>query len=142
MERLAVDWSRRMRVILCVGIVVGTASTIRAQTTPARPPIIDVHLHAYAESDWTGRPPNPATNRPGPASAAEHMRATLAEMEKYNIVSAIVSGPLEAVEQWRTAAPDRILASPLFGRPGFEMSGRALPVLESFRGLYRERRLK
>jgi uncharacterized protein len=70
------------------------------------------------------------------------MRATLAEMEKYNIVAAIVSGPLEAVEEWRSAAPTRILGSPLFGRPGVEMFGRALPTLESLRGPYREGRLK
>jgi predicted TIM-barrel fold metal-dependent hydrolase len=107
-----------------------------------RPPIIDVHLHAYSAADWTRRPPNPATKQPAPASASEHMRATLAEMEKYNIVTAIVSGPLEAVEAWRTAAPDRILASPLFGRPGVDMFGRELPTIEALRSHYRDGRLK
>jgi uncharacterized protein len=131
-----------MRVILYVCVAFVTASGVGAQSGSARPPIIDVHLHAYSAADWTRRPPNPATGQPAPASAAEHMRATLAEMEKYNIVAAIVSGPLEAVEEWRSAAPTRILGSPLFGRPGVEMFGRALPTLESLRGPYREGRLK
>ena len=25
----------------------------------ARPPVIDMHLHAYSEAQWTGRPRNP-----------------------------------------------------------------------------------
>jgi len=131
-----------MRAILSLGFIAVAASGLSAQSGPTRPPIIDVHLHAYGAADWKPRPPNPATDQPGPASAAEHMRATLAAMEKYNIVAAIVSGPLEAVEEWRSAAPGRILGSPLFGRPGVELFGGTLPTLESLRGRYRDGRLK
>jgi predicted TIM-barrel fold metal-dependent hydrolase len=34
--------------------------------TQQRPPIIDMHLHAYGASQWPGRPPNPATGQSAP----------------------------------------------------------------------------
>ena len=40
-----------------------------------------------------------------------HMRETLAEMKKYNIVKALVSMDYKAVLRWKTAAPDNIIAS-------------------------------
>jgi predicted TIM-barrel fold metal-dependent hydrolase len=69
------------------------------------------------------------------------MRQTLAAMERYNIVKAIVSGPLAIVEQWRTTAPARVLASPLFGRPDVDFSGRPMPALADLRGLFTNGRL-
>ncbi len=131
-----------MRAILCLGVVLVAGSGVGPQKGPKRPPIIDVHLHTYSTAIGAHHPSNPATGEPGPASVAEHMRATLAAMEKYNIVAAIVSGQLEEVDEWRRAAPTRILGSPLFGRPGVDMFGQALPTLESLRGRYREGQLK
>ncbi len=131
-----------MRAILYLGVALFTASGVGAEEGRARPPIIDVHLHTYSAAIAAHHPSNPATGQPGPVSAAEHMRATLAAMEKYNIVAAIVSGHLETVDEWRRAAPTRILGSPLFGRPGVEAFGEALPSLESLRSRYREGRLK
>ena len=131
-----------MRAILYLGFVLVAVSSVGAQTGPARPPIIDVHLHTYNAAIAAHHPSNPATGQPGPASPAEHMRATLAAMEQYNIVAAIVSGSLEAVDAWHRAAPPRILGSPLCGKPGVDMFGEALPTLESPRGRYRERQLK
>jgi len=52
-------------------------------------------------------------------------------MTEHNIVKAIVSGPLEAVEKWRSASPDRILASPNFGRAGVDLGGQPLPTVEA-----------
>src|SRR4029453_5430465 len=49
--------------------------------------------------DWKGSPPNPITGRFGPATAEDHLRQTLAALERYNVVKAIVSGPVEVVEQ-------------------------------------------
>ena len=124
-----------MLAFLFAGLVSSSGSPLaQAQHSP----IIDVHLHAYSAADWRGAvPPNPATGIPPPASAAEHMRQTFAAMDRYNIVAAIVSGPLDAVEEWRIAAPGRILASPLFGSPGADASGRPLPTLDRLRSLYR-----
>ena len=128
---------------LLVTLAVGVTLAVRPLAQPAvqRPPIIDVHLHAYRAADWKGPPPNPITGKPGPATAEEHMRQTLAAMERYNIVKAIVSGPVEVVEQWRAIAPGRILASPLFGRPNVDLSGRPLPQIDELRSLFTSGRL-
>jgi uncharacterized protein len=131
-----------MRALLPFLVGVAITPLASAQHPRDRPPIIDVHRHAYTAAEWTSRPPNPATGQLAPASATDHMRACLAAMERYNIVAAIVSGPLEAVETWRRGAPGRILGSPLFGRPGFDLFGRPLPALDSLRTLYRGRQLK
>jgi hypothetical protein len=69
------------------------------------------------------------------------MRQTLAAMERYNVVKAIVSGPVEIVEAWRTAAPGRTLASPLFGRPNVDLDGRPLPQIDELRSLFKSGRL-
>ncbi|MCX6563435.1 MAG: amidohydrolase family protein, partial [Candidatus Aminicenantes bacterium] len=77
-----------------------------------RPPIIDMHLHAYRLDD--GKPPavNPVTGRPSAARTSAELRdASLAALKRYNIVKAVVSGPPETVGQWREAAPDRIMVS-------------------------------
>jgi hypothetical protein len=47
----------------------------------------------------------------------EHMRATLAEMRKYNIVKAVVSNHYQAVLRWQAASPDRIIVSYGFDDP-------------------------
>lgn len=118
-------------------LLVASASASAQESAP----IIDMHLHAYG-LEWRGRPPNPATGTPAPASAGEHMRQTLEIMNRYNIVTAIVSGPLEAVAAWRAASPDRVIASPLFGRPDFDANGNALPSLDSLEALYRSGELQ
>ena len=129
----------RLFFALAAGVIL--AGRPLAEQGIQRQPIIDVHLHAYLPADWKGPSPNPVTGKPGPATAEEHMRQTLAAMERYNIVKAIVSGPLEVVEQWRTAAAGRILASPLFGRPHVDNSGRPLPQMDELRSLFKSGRL-
>ena len=130
-----------IRLLVTLALGVALAGRPLAQAPVQRQPIIDMHLHAYRAADWKGSPPNPITGKPGPATAEEHMRQTLAAMERYNVVKAIVSGPVEVVEQWRTAAPGRILASPLFGRPNVDLSGRPLPQIDELRSLFKSGRL-
>jgi len=75
-----------------------------------RPPIIDMHLHAFRLDD--GKPPavNPVTGQPSTARTSAELRdSSLAALERYNIVKAVVSGPQETVGQWYEAAPDRIM---------------------------------
>ncbi|MBU1072786.1 amidohydrolase family protein, partial [bacterium] len=75
-----------------------------------RPPIIDMHLHAFHLDD--GEPPavNPVTGRPSAARTSAELRdMSLAELERYNIVKAVASGPPETIGRWREAAPDRIM---------------------------------
>ncbi len=94
----------------------------------AKPPIIDMHLHAY-ESDprWAGRVPNPATGKPLTATDEKaHRRATLAELKHHNIVKAVLSngtGAVEVVDRWKAAAPDVIIPSPGFDGPHQEAQG-------------------
>jgi predicted TIM-barrel fold metal-dependent hydrolase len=79
-------------------------------TDSVRPPIIDMHLHAYLLDD--GEPPevNPVTGQPSAARTSADLRdMTLAELERYNIVKAMASGPPETVREWHDAAPDRIM---------------------------------
>jgi uncharacterized protein len=129
----------RFFLILTVGVTLAGRSLAQSAIQPL--PIIDVHLHAYDAADWKGPRPNPVSVKPSPATAEQHMRQTLAAMDRYNIVKAIVSGPLEVVEQWRTAAPGRILASPLFGRPNVDFYGRPLPQIGELRSLFKSGRL-
>ncbi len=77
-------------------------------------PIIDIHLHGYqrinanARASWAGEPEAQALTSPG--NAAAHLQAVLQEMEKNNIVLAVVSSTsLEALETWRSARPGAFL---------------------------------
>jgi predicted TIM-barrel fold metal-dependent hydrolase len=82
-------------------------------------PIIDMHLHAL-----TFRPPGtpiPFWVPPGlerSPSETEMIRQTFQVLEEYNVVKAVTSGPYKEVRRWKTAAPDRIIASIAFPLPG------------------------
>lgn len=82
-------------------------------TATYKGPIIDVHLHAYiaippgVSAGWTGEPEARALT--GAASAEEHIQATLAEMDRHNVVLGVVSGPEEAVRVWHEKAPGRFI---------------------------------
>ena len=106
--------------ILSVILLTGLASAALAQKNEQnRPPIIDVHVHAYEKDErWTLKVPNPRTGQPMTASTEqEHMQASLAEMKKYNIVKAVVSNHYPAVLRWQAASPDRIIVSYGFDDP-------------------------
>jgi len=121
-------------VWVAVVCVVGLAAPAFAQDAPLqRPPIIDMHLHAVPAKGWPGGPsklcpgaefgtfdpkqkwdpdrvwetcPNPVYPV---ATDEEVLRQTLATMDRYNVVLAATSGPLEHVRRYRKAAPQRIL---------------------------------
>lgn len=75
-------------------------------------PIIDVHLHAYSSDPrWNARTPNPVTGHPLTATnESAHMAETLAELKKYHIVKAVLSGDYDAVQRWSAGAPNQFLA--------------------------------
>lgn len=93
------------------------ASAQRTQTP--RQPIIDVHMHNYSTEELAKhQAPNPLTEIPnGLATEQAHMQATLAAMEKYNIVKGVVSNNYEVGLRWRTAAPNRVIVSYGFDDP-------------------------
>jgi hypothetical protein len=136
------------------------ASQVLAQE---RLPIIDMHLHAHA-ADHQGTPPrgicapftqfpawdparswgdvfaemqrNPPCDDPlwSPTSDEALRDRTLEILERRNIIG-MLSGSLDRVEQWREAAPERII-------PGLELFGRNVDVSpESLRQLYQAGRV-
>jgi hypothetical protein len=99
-------------LVFLLGAVALCSDPAAAQThiDSLRPPIIDMHLHAYRLDD--GKPPevNPVTGRPSAARTSAELRdMTLTELKRYNIVKAVVSGPPEMVGQWSEVAPERIM---------------------------------
>jgi predicted TIM-barrel fold metal-dependent hydrolase len=103
-------------LVLAVILVTSTPAQTNSQS---RPPIIDVHMHAYAKDErWNHKVGNPITGQPMTATNEQsHMRETFAEMKKYNIVKALVSTDYEATLRWKTAAPDNIIVSYGFDDP-------------------------
>jgi hypothetical protein len=104
-----------MQRILALGIVLllGPLQAIAQE----RPPIIDMHLHAYpVGSLWPQGTPNPATGVPSPETDEALLHETQAALDRYNIVRAVTSGcPFDLVLRWKKADPDRIVASPYIG---------------------------
>src|SRR5260370_39620175 len=61
---------------------------------------------------------------------------SLARLGRYNIVRAVTGGPIDVVEQWKSAAPERVIASVVFPFPG------GLPDIASLRATYKSVRLE
>ena len=114
-------------VIRCFMALAGAGvfgpATLLAQ---ARPPIIDMHLHADLPP---GEVPAgaPALCRPEPcqgtggatADSRETLEKTLQMMDRHNIVKAFLSGVDPAtVQRWVAAAPGRFIAAPFILQPG------------------------
>ncbi len=113
---------------------VGLRLPAMAQVVPKEHlPVIDMHLHALSAKGWPGGPsficpgedfaaydpktkwdPNHWWERCSnplfpPTTDEELLREMLATMDRYNVVLAATSGPLEYVRRYRQAAPKRIL---------------------------------
>lgn len=142
--------------------------TVSAQNTERyRGPIIDMHLHAHTVASYGPEPvpictadepvvyPGLDPSRPmtldralspcaqpiySSATDEDLLRETLAAMQRYNIVRAVVAGPLEEVTRWQEAAPERIIPAISFltGRASGDRAGD----VEEFRQLIREGRIE
>jgi uncharacterized protein len=108
---------RQILLVVLLATLPLIASGQRAQ--PRRQPIIDVHMHNYSTDELLAdQAPNPVTGKPnGLATEEDHMRATLAAMERYNIVKGLVSDNYAVGLRWRAAAPDRVMVSYGFDDP-------------------------
>ena len=94
-------------------VVAAALSTARAQ---GRAPIIDMHMHTHHPTFIPAGAPSICRPAPcqgkGKATATEEqsLRGTLAQMDRYNIVKGLVSGPdLRELERWSAAAPGRFV---------------------------------
>lgn len=91
-----------------------------AQTKSKRPPIIDVHVHSVTlqQLQRDAQMPLPISGLKPPESVEQHIKQTLAVMDRYNVVLGLVSGyEYEGIEKFRQSAPARVWAGPQFGRP-------------------------
>jgi predicted TIM-barrel fold metal-dependent hydrolase len=109
-----------------------------SDASPARRPIIDMHMHALTFEAWSNgdRPPNPITGKPPEAkTSADILRLTLEAMDRYNIRIGVLSGRLETVYAWKATAPNRFFTSALFsGRPETDPTAHdPSPSLDSLR---------
>jgi uncharacterized protein len=96
---------------------------VPGQASGQRLPVIDVHLHGYTgrlpagmPADWANRPESRELR--SPEDAETHMKATIAEMDKYNIVLGVVSAPESALRAWHKAAPGRFIGGAELGEDG------------------------
>lgn len=99
---------------LCALALTGSAEEASSSTAQRR--IIDMHLHTVPAA-WSAEatPVNPVTGRPSTATrGADLLPQTLAQMEVHGIELGVLSGPLESVEEWMSAAPGRFVGAPQF----------------------------
>jgi len=127
---------------LLAGLSLASGCQGRGRPAAARPPIIDMHLHAHSLSQYGGGMANCANDQeilypgvdlrqpmtfgrlktcastlPPAASDDSLMKESLAILERYNIF-AVTAGPLANVRAWHAAAPERIIPAHAFGDPG------------------------
>ncbi|WP_324721633.1 amidohydrolase family protein [Salinimicrobium sp. HB62] len=111
-------------ILLGGELIFAQKSSPQVDTTRYTGPIIDMHMH-------TGLPHEvpagaPSLCRPAPCEgdgkaivdSKELMERSLEAMDHHNITQASLSGvDWQAVGQWKTAAPQRFIASPFILRP-------------------------
>lgn len=94
--------------------------------------IIDMHMHAYTDSDfWTGTARNGTESS---TSANELLTQTIQRMDQHNIRHAVVSGTLESIEYY-TEADERFI-------PGYQDYEENLIDIEGFEKLIQEGKIK
>jgi len=139
-----------MRTSILCAILIAGSSLVSAQTDKGRPPVIDIHVHAMGAIPGVGPmcPFNPQFLASDPRSTEspigwakqdcspqleasktsdEYMKALLAEWEQYN-VTAVVMGDPKSVEQWKAAAPARVIPGTSFDNA--MAAGKNTPVDE------------
>jgi len=135
-----------MKTLLALVLSLVVAPMMAAQTTTSpKPPIIDMHMHAYVKVTRTpdGKPMprlcvlEPCEPRRGSTTDEGILRDTIAAMEKFNIVKGFLSHESANVQKWVSAAPDRFISSIWFGFPN-----TPLPDISQLRDQYRAGRLK
>lgn len=127
-------------IIYCVACILLVVCGIEGQVSKERrPPIIDMHLHGYPADFDLSTSANPITGKVPPyKNGAGHMKATIDEMRRLNIVRGFVSvgeGPSELALDWHKAAPDIIMPS-----YGLFLGTSQLPDIRDFEKAFAEKR--
>ena len=128
-----------------IAVAAGTLLAVVGLSAQAqqRPPIIDMHMHAWLRNITNVPVPcmgSPCTSRPSAYNGKDAVfRGTLAEMDRHNVVLGFLSGAPESVDQWMKMAPGRFLPTPWVP---FELGSSRLPDLEGLRRDYRSGRFK
>lgn len=107
------------RLLTLAFLLILPSLAVAQRTQPPRQPIIDVHMHNYSTDELLkNQAPNPLTGKPnGLTTESAHMQATLAAMQRYNIVKGVVSNNHAVGLRWNAAAPDRVIVSYGFDDP-------------------------
>lgn len=91
-------------------------------------PVIDVHLHSYDSAKHfiavAPAPGNPQKH--SPKTYSEYRKQILEELEKNNVVLAIVSGPLSHQSMWQNNSATRFYFSLHTGEPKHDVIGEKL----------------
>jgi len=109
---------QRNSLLFSISVALALTSTIHAQDN--RQPVIDMHLHAFTTIDRDRRLcfPQPCENLPSKVTDPEQLRpAALAEMEKYNVVLAVVSGERDDVLRWTQSESGKFVTGQVLYRP-------------------------
>ncbi len=110
--------NQRNPLLMLVLISLLLASPIQSQDK--RKPVIDMHLHSQTSIWRDQRPcyPKPCESRPSKVSDPTLLRSSaLAEMEKYNVVLAVVSGERDDVLKWTEDESEKFVIGQLLWRP-------------------------
>jgi predicted TIM-barrel fold metal-dependent hydrolase len=90
----------------------------------ARPPIIDMHMHAHEPAFVPAGAPSICRPLPcqgdgqATATSEESFKLTLEQMDRHNVVLGFLSGELETVREWVSKAPGRFIPAPFIMKPG------------------------
>jgi uncharacterized protein len=94
------------RLSFVVTVLAGTSVAVEGQTSD-RGPIIDMHLHALSPSEFPER--NRARGYLTPKTAEGLRTATRRALDRYGVVRAVVSGPIDLVRLWKKSDSDRLI---------------------------------
>ena len=107
--------------VLTLSPLLAPAQSATRDTTNYR--VIDMHMHIYTtDPRWDRRVPNPVTGAPLSAATEHEQRlAVLDQMQKHNVVLAVVSTPSKPAAplhaRWMAAAPRKFIPAVAFDAP-------------------------
>lgn len=91
-------------LIVCHLVIVSVAGCGQETPQHSQLPIIDIHVHAFGDDGGYGA--KDFYGNPGSGNPEMLFQETYERFRKYNVVKAVVSGPLEAVETWKSKDED------------------------------------